>query len=379
MSVLLKINSDSIEYTYSRYDTDKGFILTNQTIDPELPDNKDEVYITSPLKLDTDFNEKDFEIHFLTKKDIKENEIFQIYTANDPRDKKRVGWLIPTNSLDSDQHDYSENPHFLKYAYKAIEEAIIHASPDIYMHLATCDSSGRVNLSDIFHKNTVILIISKETLVENQVEFDIDKASPSLIKHGYVKLTSNSPDTIWLTSDPHNLESIFITPISENIQNYQLVSELLNSSFAYEKNSFFQFFFLYQIIELLMDDIFQNQQNALVDKLIEIRSDSGKVKDVLENINKSVKEKKRLSLLIDDYTTTKSELEALKENCNQLLRHLDREPGKEFHEYLYPIRNFIFHQYRDFPEIARTNLDHVVKELIDIIPGLLSTYSYPRV
>jgi hypothetical protein len=69
------------------------------------------------------------------------------------------------------------------------------------------------------------------------------------------------------------------------------------------------------------------------------------------------------------------ELGQLKVLCNQFLDAVGRECGEEFHQYFYSIRNFIFHQYRDLPGGAEVLLDAVVRETIDVVPMILSTYS----
>jgi hypothetical protein len=70
-------------------------------------------------------------------------------------------------------------------------------------------------------------------------------------------------------------------------------------------------------------------------------------------------------------------LSQLKSMCNSLLTTLGIEEGLEFQHYFYKIRNFIFHQYRDFPTDGVNILEEIIKEFLDLMPQILSKYKYP--
>ena len=48
------------------------------------------------------------------RRDYVENNIYQVFAS--PLNK-RIGWIFPGQALFSSQHDYADNPFFLKYAY----------------------------------------------------------------------------------------------------------------------------------------------------------------------------------------------------------------------------------------------------------------------
>jgi hypothetical protein len=335
-------------------------------------DGGEQINLDIPLKLDLSFKDKKFEVHFLAKKGVKENDIFQAYNHEF---NKRIGWIIPTVSLGSTDHDFANDPHFLRYAYVGVRESLRHLDDSIYSKSLNYDSN-EIGFSDIFHESTVLLIISKETLI-NGVQFDIDRASASLIKYGYVRLGKINPEEIEFMAESPNEKKLQIEQISSQLKSHQLISELLNVSFAYEKKAAFKFFFIYQIIELLIDDIYKNEQEKIVDKLILAKGDSGLTKEVLEEMQTFISEKKRISLLVDNYTNMGGELSELKDLCNNLLTSLGREERDGFQNYFYTIRNFIFHQYRDFPRESEALLECIIKGFVDIIPLMLSRYKYP--
>lgn len=365
MSIKVQFDSNVLSYDYQCFD---GTFKLRSSEDDEI------IIIESPLKLDSTFEmqNKIFDVYFLAKKDIKENDIFRVFL-----DKKRIGWIIPTNSLDSNQHDYSSNEHYLKYAYIGARESLKKADESIYLKTADYNS-GTIKFSDIFHESTALFIISKETLDD---DFDLDRASPSLIKYGYVKLSTINPDEIQFIADLPNKEGVpdknkidlYLT--SKLLENYKIISEILNLALTYENKAVFKFFFVYQIFEILIDNIYKDEQEILINDLISVKGDVGKTKDVLAEISSFTSEKTRFGLLIDKYTKVKSDLGNLKICCNNLLKLINKKEGNEFKDYFYSIRNFIFHQYRDFPKLEGDPvLNDIVKEVIDILPKILNTY-----
>lgn len=363
MSVKTNYHGEKVVYDFYQYENG-CFLLKNE--------DEETIKVRTPLKLDNDFKDKNFDVFFLAKKNIKENEVFQVFNQEN---RRRIGWLIPVNALSSDGHDYVDNPHFLKYAYVGIQHALIKLDDSYYSCLP--EDSDEIMLCDIFHESTALLIISKETL-EGGMPFDFDRALPCLFKYGYVKLGTVNPDDIKLIIDIERVNKLNINFVSSEIDGYHIINELLHMSVAYEDNTVFKFFLIYQIIELLMEVVYKNEHDIIIDKIINIRGDISKTKDLLGNISESLSEKNRISLLIKEYSCIESSLSEIKGSCHLLLDAIGRPTNNvEFSNYFYPIRNFIFHQYRDFPVSARSLLNDVVYDLIELLPLMLSTFKRP--
>lgn len=362
MALNVWASGGTIVYQFTEY-LDNCFLLKS--------DAGDEVAVKTPLLFDLSDKGKEYDIYFLAKKNIKESDIYQFYHGPS---NKRIGWIIPVISLDSKDHEYAYNPHFLKYAYAGSVGALELLNDSVYSR-AVYDGND-LTFSDIFHEATVLLVISKETLVDG-VDFDIEKAYPGLIGHGYVKLSSFNPEDITLQVDIDLDIRLNIEFVSNEIHSYSLINELLNFSLAYERKAVFKFFYLYQIIELLIDSVFKCEQQILVDKLLTVKEDSAKTKDVIEEISRFVSERKRMSLLFKNYCKIDSALAEIKRLCNQFLSKIGRDQCEELSDYLYSIRNFIFHQYRDYPSAEESLLNEIVVEMLYILPFILSSYKKP--
>lgn len=366
MAIKIVFEGSDIQYVLSSETTaDNIFIKSGDS---------DLIKVSTMLKLVSDFENKPFEIHFLVKSNLKENDIFQVYSRVTGA---RIGWLIPAISLGSNLHDKADDIHFQKYAYMAIRHAINAFNHEDCFSPTIKYVGEEIPFSSLFHESTALLILSQETFTQG-FTFDIDKAMPSLARYGYVKLSKANPDNLTLCGIAPEENRVYLEDISKNIVSTRLISQLLSSTFAYESTPAFKFFFLYQIIELLMEEVYKHQQEEIVTQLVDSYGDLGKTKELLEKISASTSEKKRMELLICHYSKISGELANLKKVCNNLLVELNREKEENFQGYLYKIRNFIFHQYRDFPEGKVDMLNDVSNELLYILPKLLESYAPPE-
>lgn len=345
--------------------TDGSFVLCD--------DDQNEIIVETPLNLDSAFCEKSFDIHFYSKKDIKESDIFQVYLRDSD---KRIGWLIPTLALSSIDHDFADNEHFLRYAYIAVRESLKVLDEKIYS-INVDGSEGRIGFSDIFHDSTAILVICNDVLGDS-FPFNKHRASPSLIRYGFVQLGEINPQLIQLNRDVPAENRLYIEQVSALINNDRLISDLLNISIAFEDSPAFRFFLLYQIVELLIDEIYRIEQSSVVAELIKVQGDSRKTKDCLDKINRFMSEKHRLSLLVQEYSQSDAVFSNLKRACNLLLKNLGRSEENAFHGYFYQVRNFIFHQYRDFPKSELSSLQSIIDEFLDVLPGVLAAFEQPK-
>src|SRR5690606_22255740 len=138
--------------------------------------------------------------------------------------------------------------------------------------------------------------LSKETFGADT--FDIDRALPSLLTYGYVKLKDRNPAEItYERIQRPDTNKICILETSSELREYQHISKLMQDLFPYESSATFKFFYLYQIFEILIEAVYKLEQEEFADRLNEVRHNSGKAKNVFEKYNNILKDKKRLELL----------------------------------------------------------------------------------
>jgi hypothetical protein len=392
MSLEITYNDKLYIYEYEHFDAQQKNILFKKINDIE---NQEFSILTIKYNLPIPENPSNFEIevYYLSKFGLNENDIYEIHDKKKVVVKNteitRLGWCIPINALDSTEHDFADHKSFQNYAYLAIKKICENFPSHIFIQNIDI-SQNEIKISDIFHESTALFIISKTTLAPDHV-FNLHRSLPSLLQFGYIELSKNDPGLIVFSKNsPRELSAINheINPkklninfISQDINNLDLISELLKSM-AFAQGSekvIFQFFCLYQIIELLIDIIYCHEQNKIVQKIIDYQDNPDKVTKQLDKIKEYNQERKRIAFLVNKYSReVKNELDDLKESCNELLRQLNRELiGKEstqFEHYFYNIRNFIFHEFRNFPKDKLNLLEEVIYNLVDILPIILSSF-----
>ena len=334
--------------------------------------NGESLPVETPLSLNYRVDADLYEVHFLLKKDLKESEIFQVYDAR----KQRIGWCIPALALSSDLHDYSENVHFLNYASAAMKN-VLRAKYVNQFGVNIDLELNSLKLSDIYHSNVAILVINKNSL-EVDDRFEIDRAVPSLAKYGYVKFLSEYSCEIFLTADGPSDSKLKLKKVSEDLEQLVLISQLYHQLFYCESKAEFRFFFLYQLFELLLEEVFHCEEHRVFNEIEKART-SGKIKDALAKIGSLTSEKTRMNSLFSVYTKVDSAaLLSLKSACTDFLRLAELDVPNECGQCLYAVRNKFIHEYWRSPEDTSDRLNFVANETIEVLEQIFASFESPH-
>ena len=276
-----------------------------------------------------DFHNK-YTLFVLKRDNLKENQITNIYLKKTPEEKeKRIGFIIPTMAIESQEHDFAENTYFWKFSNAALQ--ILFNTNNNFIFPNTIDiSQEKIYLSDLLGGNIAFLVIEKK-------DFDISEIFSSIIRYGFL-LREENEENEENDNLPKKLNLLNISPDLESVKN-QIFNIL--KIYHLQSNSAFKFFLLYQIIEILIQEIFQNTKNELLESL-ENQTDVDKIKEILRNYTS---EENRLGKLVDTYAvkngTFKNEnIEDLQNACKNYLHAIglisscDENIGM-FHNYIY--------------------------------------------
>lgn len=322
-----------------------------------------------PLMVEDSFNPSGFEIYLLTNKYLVENNIYEVC---DTTRNNRIGWCFPIQALGSTEHSYADNEHFLRYAYVAAIKLLKDEFTNVFKYAPSIlDSSVRLKFEDFFPENTAILVISLEK-IGGETQLNIGGWIPSLYVHGYIPLKHRNPKYISMASYENDGSRLYIQAISQHLPNTSFVELVFSELLAYETNTFLKFFYLYQIIELLIEDVFRNEHQLLFDGVMS-EKDLLKIKDMLDKLRDISSEKQRLHLLISNYITNPFDCSDLKNACNQFLINCGNSVIPDPMTSLYTVRNILFHRYRDY-QTNHDDIETVVSEFITFLVELLQQY-----
>lgn len=259
-----------------------------------------------------------------SKKNFKENDIFTVH-AKIKTDSKRIGWLFPLLVLGSSEFDLFNDEHFMPY---------------LKIGASYLDSvANSLNVDD----NTHILILKDLTLLEGEV-FNDDFAT-SLMKYGYYNISYGViAENSLLKIDNNIIRRITVTKSVQPNQYSAYMNKLLRQLLPKVEDPLSRFVSIYQVIELLMEKYF----HLKLDDHKKRRSTIGTIRD---NITLLSNERK----LINGVFSYCSLRLILNENEINLIRRLfNSDKDEQYYsnlslpEFIYDIRNAIFHNYHKY-------------------------------
>jgi hypothetical protein len=367
MALGVTANGATHSLIFQKLDRDRGCIVCN--VDGAEGASVDLAY---PLKVDDSYATSQFEIFLLANNRLIENDIYQVY---DKSRNCRIGWCVPIQALASIEHSHVDNEHFLKYAYVATLKLISECPENIFKFKPDIDGSTTITLADFFPDCVAVLIVSLQQL-PNGEPFHICDWVPALSVHGYVPLSPRDPTNLsWSGSKPEDVR-MNLHPVSPLFRGFPFINTVFSDLVAFEANPFLRFFYMYQVVELVIEEIFKKEQRALLEKLTTTLDDTIKTKEVLEDAREIASEKRRLKILVNNYVGTLPDCINLRTLCNNFLQGNSKDQGEDVCDSLYRVRNILFHQYRDVKNADI--LENIVSELLPFMAYMLYEFTGER-
>ncbi|HEY5534464.1 MAG TPA: hypothetical protein VIL99_05975 [Ignavibacteria bacterium] len=310
------------------------------------------------LPIESDYKIEDYKIYLLYSTDMSENRIYQVIEKSL---KKRIGWIFPINALNSTLHTESNNPHFLKYAFVAFQLLLLNQLKDTQIEVGNnYNITGLKRENSLFEDNLIIFIVNK-ALVKG-LNFNLDYYLPSLYLYNYFYqyIENYNNFDIYKGCKRVVIEKLPNILISESYL-YELFKELI-----FEKHYLVRFYLLYQVVELLIEKILNNEILKLANQLKEKEIFTREFKDKITNFEP---EDKRIGKLFNEYSNKGNNIirKNFIEKCNNFLTNMNRynKDIKNIEKKLYSIRNFIVHDYRSIP-----------KDKINVLGDVISSFEY---
>lgn len=348
---------------------DGGFML--ESVDGDV-----QVVITSDLELDPSSANYRYLIMPLARSGLRENQIFDVLLRSG--EDRRIGWLIPANALSSKEHADAENVHFLRYAYAAIRE-VLTGHVELYVNQlrqALQAGENSVPFSSLFHDNMSFLVICLD-LAEHFGQFEPSRLIPSLVSFGYVPINYCEPELVdWNCRDlDEGVRHLTLSPTGSGIARPDLPAKLFSLAATSPTSTVTQFFYLYQVVELLLEEVLQAELES-IGRAVSGSIQSGQtseLRDHLEGLSQQLSEKYRLGVLMSSFDGADGAVKDVGIAADAFLQRVGARP-KQGIAGLYQVRNFVIHQVRNMPEDAEELLRAVVVELATFLPKVLSTF-----
>lgn len=340
----------------------------------ELSDSSGiKVYIDYVLALSADYKPEDYSL-FIFKSWILngENNIFQAYEKDI---NERIGWIFPIQSLVSTDHKYVDDPHFLKYAYVTFYKLLMNQEQHetFTTYLQTTDS---YRLTD-FYGNDIIILVLSNTKIQKIENFHIDNYLTSLYSYSYYycqpidnfkrigcRASFQSPGDTRLILQRNSIY----------LQGEVYLHRLFKSLLKTEEHPLVRFYLLYQVIELIIEIIFQK---SFLEKINTFQNNTDRnIYELKESIAYISSEKERISKLITSLEkyfdgNTKTNLLLY---CNDLLISFNSETKTSLALALYSVRSLIVHKFRKLPEENLPKIAEINQEFENILIKIILNY-----
>ncbi|MGE6651270.1 hypothetical protein ACQKE0_18540 [Shewanella colwelliana] len=285
------------------------------------------------------------------------------------------GFLIPSFSLLSVDHDYSSNKNFQLFS-----DAIIKW---FLSSLQMETTKSEVPLENFFDENLGFIALSNNSYSnsknnERKIFFELMNSGI------YVDTLQTEPsfypdNSLFPDKKLPNTKRITFNTTTNKAMLDEFVFEIFHSVVFKESDHFLQFFYLYQVIETLIEFVMSNEYSQVRTKINTLggSATTQQLKKLVETLNESVQERKRINKLCNDYTGTYTDDFNIQQSlCDFIRGHLNSEfeTDSDIGTSIYEVRNKSFHEFRTLRNASK--LSSITPHVFDYILHLISSYKY---
>jgi hypothetical protein len=352
MATLLRSDDSKVDLNQITFD--------DETNSFRLADAGGEFRYEFHYALQKDEVEHQYEVHLLFRKDVRNEEISQIYDA---QINERIGWGFPVAALTTNEHSYAENEHFLRTAFGAYKELLRKVS---FEEVKAKEEEQYLDKLLFLDPDTFIICFFR-TFIDSKIQdFDIRNYFPSLYRFG---ISTKKTKVMSPFSEGYS-PKIKLGKICAALEQEQFIREIFDG-LIYESHPLVRFVVLYQVIELCLDRILLKELNQLIQG---IKSKDIYVRDIRSKLEAFESEKKRINKLFNDYQPNRNDSirAELLNHCKAFLETIGHSPVREaeFADTFYLVRNTIFHNFRSinrgigFLDQINDLFSHLVADLV---------------
>lgn len=296
-------------------------------------------------------------------------------------DSTEQGWLFAAAATASKEHTQFENPHFRHAAFAATSHILkfLLASEFIEQH-----DGETLEVGEIVRENLSILVYTK--IAATQAKLHAAHALyPFMLSIGFVPVELHSA-LAWQPGEFAEqrfrglLNSVSISiKFRADPQAYEgFVRDLFGRRIQEASDPILKFYYFYQLIELLTEEIFRHSTCKLVDEMYRSKTELAKVHVLFEKMQEQKKDKARLNKLMNEFTRgTGDNMSELLRLCNAAIGSSSLEAETTVSYALYSVRNLIVHNLRNASPTFIDQLKTINSYLEVGIPDILNAFEIP--
>jgi hypothetical protein len=283
-----------------------------------------------------------------------------------------LGYLMRASTAFSKEAGYEDQKWFQTAAVLTGYWALQHV--DISQISTTED---HLNVDELFKDFVSIMILDQENALKYGIEHP-SQIDAHLFTLGFMRAGrtlekpwtpgKHSASRLKTLGNNLNLLALPHKNIHQPFLNKFFTNFILESTFPLAR-----FFYFYQVIELLMDEMADSSFDASLSRLAEHKENrnSALFRKEAQQLQSTFKEGSRLKALFALPTNLPQEFPLLNDACTKTLKSIGYNLGNNTADLLYDVRNQIFHNYRFSGEAFEQSLPEINELLEVVIPDLL--------
>lgn len=291
-------------------------------------------------------------------------------------DSPPLGYLLPLSGAFNDDAGLGDNNWYRQAAVAASSWALQFVNAQAFRS-ALQRSATETPYEELFGGANCVLIL-------NQTETrKLDIVSVEQVDHQLFSLGFRRVDTSTVVSSKPGRYSVArlratgkdlkTLPLPASTKHSAFLSDVFHTHIPKTELPIARFFFFYQIVEALMEEISAQQVSESLSRLTSLRGDwnSVAVRDEAKLLQRAFKEDSKLNHLFGLIHQGSPEFIELKELIATALASL-HSSSTNVSESFYELRNQIFHNFRGAADRIDRHLGHINELLEVIIPDLVT-------
>ena len=350
------VSYNNIEYN----ENNREFILYSAN------DEIDNLFLTTDYDYDTSTDYSKFIVYVLYSKIATENSIYRIIKG-----EEKIGYIFPANSALSSYHDFSDDARFLRYAYASIIQFFLNYDGEI----SNFDNNDI--FSSIIGEDAQFLVLYKDDINNKELfpnGFLLENYIPYFLGEGYSVVSRDFSDY----SSMSDGKVYHLKETSESIRGKEYINLLFSSLIPRSEDDLARFHTLYQVVEVLIDNIFRVDFKRFIDSL-QKEDELEYLSEANEKLREIYAEKDRVRELFSSWIIVDNQnREDLAECCKIILDRANFLVKKEtLGDYIYGVRCLLVHSMYKIDSFIQEKLHDLNILFLDVLVDAVISFRDP--
>lgn len=292
---------------------------------------------------------------------------------------QRLGYVFSLTSVGSTNHRFSENRFFKTACYAAVFKVLQSLVVERTDVIDLGRRPFRCRVDELFGDELVVL--SVHIPFAQSAGIELVQLEADLHRHGYVYAESpidKPPVRLSIVranfETANNMGRLRLRPLSKLLASDSLISRFLCRRISCPNDPVLRFFYLYQIVERILNLELRNKSKLLLAQLAAADPNGSKIAEAYHDLKEAFSEKSRLGEVFGVRINSSLQNSPSNQFFKDFLLACGVVAGNAYSENLYKVRNTVFHGWWSIPVSAAAEFDNVVAGIENDIPELILSY-----